>query len=285
MKKDVIAFIYDFDGTLSPCNMQEYDFLPKINLKASEFWKTADQRARDNNADSILAYMTLMLEKCSNTSCNQLTKDKFAEYGKNIDFFPGVETWFTRINDYTLSLGLTPQHYVLSSGIKEMIAGSKIADEFEDIFACSYIYDENGIAIAPGVAINYTGKTQFLFRINKGVHNVWDNSRINDYIAKEERPVPFSSMLYFGDGLTDVPCMKLIKDQGGHAISVYKPLSGRKEAERLYTENRVNFLAEADYRENTRLDQIVKAVIRKIKADRTLYKFQKENLHNDTSAY
>ena len=278
MKKDVIAFIYDFDGTLSPRNMQEYDFLPKVNLKADELWKEADQRARKNNADSILSYMTLMLEKCSSTSCVQLTKAKFAEYGKNIDFFPGVEDWFDRINSYTKHNDLIPQHYVLSSGIKEMIEGSKIAHQFEDIFACSYIYDENGKAIAPGVAINYTGKTQFLFRINKGVHNVWDNSRINDYIPKDERPVPFSSMLYFGDGLTDVPCMKLIKDMGGHSISVYKPHTGKTEAERLFKENRVNFFAEANYKKDSRLDQIVKGIISKIKADRLLYRFSKETV-------
>ncbi|MCF7918938.1 MAG: haloacid dehalogenase-like hydrolase [Candidatus Cloacimonetes bacterium] len=268
--KPVIAFIYDFDGTLSPRNMQEYDFLPHVGLEPGEFWAEANKRAVDNNADTILAYMTLMLEKCSGSQCVQLTREKFAAYGKNIDFFPGVEDWFGLINSYVISHGFIPQHYVLSSGVKEMIAGSAIAHNFEDIFACSYIYDEKGVAIAPGVSINYTGKTQFLFRINKGVHNVWDNSIINDYVPKEERPVPFTRMIYFGDGFTDVPCMKLVKDQGGHSISVYKPGKGKDEACRLFRESRVNFTATADYRPGSELDTIVKAIVNKIVSDTTL---------------
>jgi 2-hydroxy-3-keto-5-methylthiopentenyl-1-phosphate phosphatase len=270
--KQVIALIYDFDGTLSPRNMQEYDYLPHVGIKPAEFWAAANKRAVDNNADTILAYMTLMLEKCSDSQCMQLTREKFASYGKNIEFFPGVKDWFSRINRYVNSLGFTAQHYVLSSGVKEMIAGSAIAHNFEEIFACSYIYDERGVAIAPGVAINYTGKTQFLFRINKGVHKVYDNSVINDYIPKDERPVPFANMIYFGDGLTDVPCMKLVKDQGGHSISVYKPGKGKAEADKLFKENRVNFIAEADYEENAAIDIIVKAIIDKVSADVRLAK-------------
>ena len=268
--RPVIAFIYDFDGTLSPKNMQEYDFLPQINIEPQEFWAAANKRAVDNNADTILAYMMLMLEKCAGNSCVKLTREKFAGYGKGIEFFEGVEGWFELVNEYVRSQGLEPEHYVLSSGIKEMIAGSRIARHFKEIFACSYIYDEQGVAIAPGVAINYTGKTQFLFRINKGVYNVWDNSLINDFVPKSERPVPFRHMVYFGDGSTDVPCMKLIKDQGGHSISVYKPGSGEQLAKKLFKENRVNFVAEADYRKGSKLHVIVKAIIDKVMTDNKL---------------
>lgn len=273
--KPVIAFIYDFDGTLSPRNMQEYDFLPHLGIEPREFWAAANKRAVENNADTILAYMMLMLEKCAGGSCEKLTKAKFAGYGSGIEFYAGVEDWFERINDYVSAKGLQAEHYVLSSGIKEMIAGSRISHHFKEIFACSYIYDEQGVAIAPGVAINYTGKTQFLFRINKGVHNVWDNSLINDYIPKAERPVPFSHMVYFGDGKTDVPCMKLVKDQGGHSISVYKPESGKAEACRLYIESRVNFIAVADYRQGGELEIIAKAIVDKVVADNVVYGLMK----------
>ncbi len=273
--KPVIAFIYDFDGTLSPRNMQEYDFLPQLNIEPKEFWAAANKRAVENNADTILTYMMLMLQKCAGTSCVVLTKEKFAGYGESIEFYEGVESWFDRINSYADSKGMQPRHYVLSSGIKEIIAGSRIASNFEEIFACSYIYNERGVAIAPGVAINYTGKTQFLFRINKGVHKVWDNSLINDYVPKEDRPVPFSNMIYFGDGKTDVPCMKLVKDQGGHSISVYKPESGKAEACRLYRENRVNFIAAADYRQGGELETIAKAIVDKVVADNVVYALMK----------
>ncbi|MDP8211615.1 MAG: HAD family hydrolase [Candidatus Stygibacter australis] len=268
--KPVIAFIYDFDGTLSPRNMQEYDFLPQLGIEPQEFWETANKRAVENNADTILAYMMLMLEKCAGTSCVKLTKDKLAGYGRSIEFFAGVESWFDRVNEYVQSKNMLAEHYVLSSGIKEMIAGSRIAKYFKEIFACSFIYNDQGVAISPGVAINYTGKTQFLFRINKGVYNVWDNSLINDYVPKDKRPVPFTNMIYFGDGITDVPCMKLIKDQGGHSISVYKPGRGEQEARRLYDENRVNFIAEADYQQDSKLHIIVKTIIDKVMTDNRL---------------
>jgi haloacid dehalogenase-like hydrolase len=277
--KPVIAFIYDFDGTLSPRNMQEYDFLPHLGIEPQEFWAAANKRAVDNNADTILSYMMLMLEKCAGGSCVKLTKDKLAGYGRSIEFFAGVESWFDRINEYVDSKGMQAEHYVLSSGIKEMIAGSRIAKYFKEIFACSFIYNEQGEAISPGVAINYTGKTQFLFRINKGVHDVWDNSLINDYVPKNKRPVPFRHMVYLGDGSTDVPCMKLIKDQGGHSISVYKPGKGKQAAQKLYSENRVNFITEADYREGGELEKIAKAIVDKVVADNVVYRLMRSAVY------
>ena len=267
-RKARVALIYDFDGTLSPGNMQEYDFFPQLGMTPKQFWSAAKQRAEKHEADEILSYMTLMLESCTPSSGVRVTKESFAEYGKKVELFDGVKNWFSRINIFAKENELLPHHFIISSGIKEMIAGTSIQNKFTKIFASSFIYDQHGVAHAPGLAINYTTKTQFLFRINKGVLNAWDNSRINEHISKAERDIPFNQMIFIGDGTTDIPCMKLTKDQGGHSIAVYRPGSRQKsKAEKLMKENRVNFVAPADYTAGKLLDTQVKAVIKKIAAD------------------
>lgn len=267
-RKARVALIYDFDGTLSPGNMQDYDFFPQLSIKPKAFWENAKKRAQDHEADEILSYMTLMLESCTPSSGVRITRSAFAEYGRNVELFAGVKEWFSRINAFAKDNDLLPHHFIISSGIKEMIEGTPIKKRFSKIFASSFIYDQHDVAVAPGMAINYTTKTQFLFRINKGVLNVWDNSRINEYVPKEERQIPFNQMIFIGDGTTDVPCMKLTKDQGGHAVAVYRPGSRlKKKAEGLLSEKRVNYVAPADYSEGKPLDQFVKAVIGKISAD------------------
>ena len=267
-RKPRIALIYDFDGTLSPGNIQEYDFFPQLGMTPDQFWTAAKKRAKDHEADEILSYMTLMLESCTSLSGVRVTREAFAQYGKKVKLFDGVKEWFPRINSFAKENGLLPHHFIISSGIKEMIAGTPIAKEFTEIFASSFIYDQHYAASAPGLAINYTTKTQFLFRINKGVLNVWDNSKINEYVKKADRDIPFSQMIFIGDGTTDVPCMKLTKDQGGHSIAVYRPGSHQKiKAGNLLKDNRVNFVAPADYADGKLLDTQVKAVIRKIAAD------------------
>jgi len=221
--------------------------------------------------------MTLMLDKSASSNVC-INKEAFAQYGKEVDLFPGVLEWFLRINQFAADNDVIPEHYILSSGIKEMVAGTPIAQHFKKIFASSFIYEQHGVAKAPGLAINYTTKTQFLFRINKGVLNAWDNSKINEYILKENREVPFGQMVYIGDGTTDVPCMKLTKDQGGHSIAVYKPNSPKKAtAEQLLYEERVNFVAPADYRENKTLDNQVKAIIKKIVANFEVRKLERSS--------
>jgi len=274
-RKPRVALIYDFDGTLSPGNMQEYDFFPQLGMTTSQFWKESKKRAKDHDADEILAYMTLMLDKAASTDVC-ISKEAFAKCGKEVDLFPGVVEWFKRIDQFAHENDVIPEHYILSSGIKEMVAGTPIAKHFKKIFASSFIYEQHGMAKAPGLAINYTTKTQFLFRINKGVLNAWDNSKINAYQKKSDRHIPFEQMIYIGDGLTDVPCMKLTKDQGGHSIAVYKPNSPKKAtAEQLLEEQRVNFVAPADYRQGKALDLQVKAVILKIAADFEVHKLER----------
>ncbi len=266
-----VAIAYDFDGTLSPGNMQEYDFIPKLGMKKGDFWKQAMQLAKDCDGDPILAYLNLMLDR-ANANKVPIRRQDFVDYGKSVELFPGVEEWFDRIDAYGKQLGLSVKHYIISSGIREMVEGSPVAKKFERIFASAYAYDQNGVAYAPALAINYTTKTQYLFRINKGTLDAWDNSLINAYVPQEERPVPFERMLYLGDGETDVPCMRTVKDLGGHSMAVYKPKrNGAKAlAGQLTDEGRVNFVAPADYREGKTIDKQVKAVLDRIAADVSL---------------
>lgn len=267
--KPRIALMYDFDGTLSPGNMQEYDFIPELKIKPAQFWGEAKRWAKEQEADGILAYMCLMLKKATASDEVKITRKAIQGYGKSIELFPGVRDWFKRINSYAKNQGVKVEHFIISSGLREMIEGSPVASQFKKIFASSFIYDQNDVAKWPGMAVNYTTKTQFIFRINKGVLDVWDNSRINEYMAMEERPIPFTRMVYLGDGETDVPCMKLVKAQGGHSIAVFKPGSRKKKeiSEKLLNEDRVSFIAPADYSENAKLDSLIKALIRKIAAE------------------
>jgi hypothetical protein len=198
-----------------------------------------------------------------------LQRKSFQDFGKNIELFKGVKEWFKLINACGKKIGVEIEHYVNSSGLIEMIEGTPIAKEFKKIFACSYLYDIDGKAIWPAVAVNYTTKTQFLFKINKGIDSIFVNKKVNDYIPDNERRVPFTQMVYFGDGETDIPCMKLIKEQGGHSIAVYKPRDSKKikTSEKLIIENRVNFACPADYSEGSEIFKVVKTILEKIKAD------------------
>ena len=273
--KLTVALIYDFDGTLSPGNMQEYDFIPAVGSKSSEFWSASSQLARDQDADPILTYMAKMIQEARSRGVS-LKRSSFQESGRKIELFPGVREWFGRINAYGAEKGIKVVHYINSSGIKEMIEGTPIAKEFKKIYACSFLYDVDGVAYWPAVAVNYTNKTQFIFKINKGVEPVWDAKAVNQYIDESKRPVPFRHMIYFGDGTTDIPCMRLVKSSGGYSIAVYDPArdEGRGESDRLIRENRVNFVSPADYTEGRELDRIVKTVIDKIDADHELSKLE-----------
>lgn len=270
-RKPRIAICYDFDGTLAPGNMQEYDYIPQLKMTSKGFWEEVQARAKEQEGDGILAYMGLMLEKAKADPSKGIlvTKNAFADYARKVEFFPGVDSWFERINQYGREHGSIIEHFIISSGIREMIEGTSIAKQFKKIFASSFMYDQHGVAYWPSLALNYTTKTQFLFRINKGNLDVWDDSKINQYLPHNERPVPFERMIYIGDGSTDVPCMRLVKEQGGHSIAVYQPGSCNKKqsAEQLLKEKRVNFIAPADYRKSKTIDKQVKTVIERISID------------------
>lgn len=267
-----VAIIYDFDGTLSPGNMQEYDFLPAVGKDNKKFWKASTQKAIENDADPILVYLSEMIAAARNSNTS-LKREAFMRSGEKVRFFEGVEEWFTRINEYGASQGLEVEHFINSSGIKEMIEGTSIAKEFKRIFACSFLYDVDGVAYWPAVSVNYTNKTQFIFKINKGIMDVSDTEKINDFMHEKERPVPFSNMIYIGDGTTDIPCMRLVKEKLGNSIAVYDPKKGSKRTiNKLLEDERVNFIAEADYRPESRLDKIVKSIIDRLAIDSRLQK-------------
>lgn len=266
-KRIPMAIAYDFDGTLAPGNMQEYDFIPALSMRSPAFWKAVDALAVEHEMDQILAYMYAMLQEADKAKVPVRRAD-FRNYGARIRLFPGVEEWFDRIDDYAAAKGIRLDHYVISSGLREMVEGTSIARKFRKIYASGFMFDHNGVARWPALGLNYTTKTQYLFRINKGTLDVHDNSIINTFVPKEKRPVPFEHMIFIGDGETDIPCMRLVKDQGGHAIAVYgasRP-GARKKAERLISEGRANVVARADYRPGSQIDLAVKAIIDRIEA-------------------
>ncbi len=263
-----IALIYDFDGTLSAGNMQEYDFIPAVGKENREFWDESNRIAHEQDADQVLAYMYKMIHEARAAGIS-LKREAFRESGAKITLYPGVSDWFARINGYAASRGITLHHYLNSSGLKEMIEGTAIADEFRKIYACSFLYDVDGVAYWPAVAVNYTNKTQFIFKINKGVDSVYDSVKVNEYIPEVQRPMPFRRMIYFGDGTTDIPCMKLVKEQGGHSIAVYDPQSAEEHraVHTLIRDNRVSYVCPADYSEGQAIDRLVRTIIDKIEAD------------------
>lgn len=273
MAKKLIPFAiaYDFDGTLAPGNMQEFEFVPTIGMTKKAFWAEVGELAKKHDADNILMYMKHMLDKAEAAHV-PVHKQNFLDFGRSVALFDGVESWFDRINVYGRQRGLKVEHFIISSGIREMIEGTPIARKFSAIYASSFVYDHNGVAEWPGLAVNYTTKTQFLFRINKGIPNVYDNSRINEFVPKQDRPVPFENMVFVGDGETDIPCFRLVKDQGGHAIAVYKPSTrgAKGRAEKLVEDGRVNFIAPANYSEGSEMETFLKGVIDKVAADGVL---------------
>ncbi len=269
MKKPIVALMYDFDKTLSTKDMQEYGFIPDLNMTANAFWEEVKALTDSEEMDNILAYMYLMVEKCREKKI-RITREEFNKLGEKIKFFDGVKTWFSRISREGEKLGVRVEHYIVSSGIKEIIEGTEIAknNTFKKIYACEFMYDYNGTILWPKFAVNYTAKTQFLFRINKGVLDINSKSaeRLNDYTQDKDRRIPFKNMIYIGDGLTDVPCMKLVKVNGGQSIAVYNPGQGKEIAQKLIKNGRVNFCVPADYSEGSDLEAIVLAIMNKIKA-------------------
>ncbi len=270
-KRVSMAIVYDFDGTLAPGNMQEHHFIPKIKIKKEKFWREADELVDKHQADPILMYMHLMLRKADEAGVS-IRRNDFKEHGRKIRLFEGVLGWFDRITKYGKSKDVRIEHYLVSSGNAEIIAGTPIKRKFKKIYASKFLFNQNDIAIWPALAINYTTKTQYLFRINKGAHDLSDNTGINKFTARKDRPIPFENMIYIGDGDTDIPCFRLVKDQGGTSIAVYKTSTkgARKKAETYLRDERVHCIAPAIYTEDSNLDKTVKAGIDVIAARKTL---------------
>jgi hypothetical protein len=272
-----VAIAYDFDGTLAPGNMQEHSFLPKLGIPKEDFWAEANRVGQENDMDGILAYMELMLKKARQKNIS-IHREDFEQFGNDISFFEGVTTYFDRINEYAMGLGIELEHNIISSGLREFIAGTSIAKYFRNIFASGFKYDDQGTAEWAALAVNYTNKTQYLFRINKGIDNSHDNTLINRQMPPEEKAVPFSRMIYIGDGETDVPAMKMLKYQGGSTIAVYCPdcqtEDGRKTPKELCLEllkqDRVDFIAPANYLDGSQLDKTIKLLLKRIQINHQL---------------
>ena len=266
------ALVYDFDGTLAPGNIQEHSLLPNyLRITKQAFWDLVGTEKQAHDSDQILIYLKLLLDVARSKNL-PITREILAKHGKDTPFYDGVTEWFERINGYAGARGLGLEHYVVSSGNEEMIRGSAIAHRFERIFACKYIYDKKGEAIWPGSVVNYTTKTQFLFRINKGVDTYWDDSRVNRWVPMEDRPIPFNRIIYIGDGDTDIPSMKTVRHQGGHSIAVFDPKewAAGKAQERAYNliaEDRAHFVVPADYVQGSQLDVTVKGILGRIARD------------------
>ncbi|MEO3470622.1 HAD family hydrolase [Roseomonas sp. CAU 1739] len=243
-----VAIAYDFDGTLAPGNMQEHVFLPKLGLDARAFWARSNQLAEEQQGDPILTYMHRMLVEAAAADV-PVRREDWAAHGAGITLFPGVETWFDRVNAAGAARGLAVEHYVISSGLRELVEGTAIRRHFRAVFASGFLYNASGAAIAPAIAVNYTTKTQYLFRINKDALDLADNTAVNAYRPPEARRVPFANIIFIGDGDTDIPCFRLVKEQGGHAIAVH-PAGDAQRAERtrkLITDGRVHCAVPADY--------------------------------------
>ena len=261
-QRPIIAFLYDFDKTLCTTDMQNYAFIPSLGMTPAEFWAEANGFGRRNRIDGVLAYMYTMLREAEKKNL-PFTRADLVDKGRGIVFFPGVEGWFRRINDYGETLGVQVEHYIISSGLREIIEGSSISGEFKEIYASEFYYDENGVPVWPKLAVNFTAKTQFVYRINKGVLDVSDDKTLNDSMPDDSKRIPFTNMVYMGDGLSDVPCMKMMRAYGGQAIAVYQG-GNRQGVEDLLAKGRVDFIFPADYSEGTALDATVKHIIQKM---------------------
>lgn len=274
----VLAICYDFDKTLSPDDMQAQGYIQSVGYDIKEFWNKSNGLANENDMDTNLAYMYTMMTEAEGNFV--FSKKNLAEYGAKVKLFNGVEDWFERIRAYGKQHHVIVEHYIISSGLKEMIEGTSIAKNgaFEKIYASSFYYNERGVAVWPAQVINYTSKTQFLFRIEKGTLDINDPA-VNEYFSPNKIRVPFRNIVYIGDSDTDIPCMKLVNSSGGHSIGVYNPdTKDKSKVMKMMNDNRIRHYAPADYSENKELDQLIKAIIDKTASYEVLESHYYENL-------
>ncbi|MDY4937293.1 MAG: haloacid dehalogenase-like hydrolase [Candidatus Onthovivens sp.] len=266
MDKPIVAIMYDFDKTLAITDMQNFNFIPNMGYTVEEFWNETSEFCDKEQIDKILGYMYMMIHTAKKNGI-KLTRKFLNEQSKDIKYFRGVENWFNRIREYGKERGLIIEHYLITSGNKEIVEATSIAKEFKAIFGCEYIYDETGEAIWPKLMINYTQKTQYIFRISKGLISDNDDKKINEKTMT--RRIPYNRMIYLGDGLTDVPSMIVVKENGGNSIAVYKK-GERDKVVHLFEDQRVNFICKADYSENSELDKVIKLILDSIVIDESL---------------
>ena len=255
-----MAICYDFDRTLCPDDMQAFTFIPSVGMDADTFWAESNQTARMNRMDRNLAWMKKMIDEATRTG-RSIRREAFEALGRDVKLYPGVESWFERVNGYGRRRGIEVEHYVISSGLREIIQGSAIARHLSRIYASSFLYDAQGSAVWPTQVVNYTNKTQFIFRIAKGVFDENDDA-VNRTMNADDLYVPYPNMVYIGDSATDIPSMRVVKNKGGFAIGVYDPAADqRRTVYDLFEDRRIDFFAPADYRPGKPLYRMVSKII------------------------
>lgn len=260
IKKPIMAIMYDFDKTLSTTDMQNYGFIPSLGMTPDQFWGATGEFSKKTGTERILSYMWMMIQLAKQKGI-QCTRSWLNSLGKQIVYYPGVEAWFKRINEYGKKRNIKIEHYLISSGTKEIVEGTTIAKEFTKMYGCEFYYDpETKLPVWPKLAINYTQKTQYFFRISKGITNVHDDSVNN---KTTNRRIPYENMVYLGDGMTDVPCMVLVKQNGGNSIAIYNK-KDQVNVSSLLKGGRVNFACLGDYTEGSDLDETMKLIIDEI---------------------
>ena len=280
---DRMAICYDFDKTLSPDDMQTFTLIPSFGMKKEEFWEESNKLAKDNLMDNNLAWMFQLLQY-SRAKRLPIRKSYFHDIGAEVPLYKGVEKWFGRINEYARKRGIEVEHYIISSGLKEIIEGSKIAPEFKRVYASSYLYSPDGVAEWPAQAINYTNKTQYIFRIAKGCFEEYDE-RVNDSMSADQLYIPYENIVYIGDSATDIPCMRLVKSKGGFSIGVFDPEKNAcKKVYQLYSDGRIDFYAPADYSSKSDISRYMRQII-DIIAAREIIKTEQRGLHVNAEAY
>ena len=270
-KKPIVAILYDFDSTLSKSDMQNFGFIPALGMTPAEFWGATTKFSEDTGCERTLSYLYMMV-KLTKQKGIKMDKQWLAKMGQNIEFFPGVLTWFKRINDYGREAGVRVEHYLVSSGNKEIVEGSAIAKEFKVLYACEFLYDEQGNPTWPKLAINYTQKTQYFFRISKGVYDANDDVGVNQKTPTHR--IPYSNIVYIGDGMTDIPAMIIAKNNGGKSIAVF-PKGREDKVQGLYQDGRVNYVCQADYREGKELEKVMHLIMQGVQINSSLV--QREN--------
>lgn len=258
-----MAICYDFDKTLSPDDMQTFTLIPSFGIDKKDFWDSSNQLAKVNLMDNNLAWMFELIRH-SKFKGKSLKKEYFHKIGADVKLYKGVEDWFKRTTEYAAKRGIELEHYIISSGLKEIIEGSKISSAFKRIYASAYLYSADGIAEWPAQAINYTNKTQYIFRIAKGFMDEYDE-RVNSSVSEEQLRIPYENIVYIGDSATDIPCMRLVKSRGGYSVGVYDPeKDNRAKVYQLYNDGRLNFYAPADYTARGKLFAYIKQIINEI---------------------
>jgi hypothetical protein len=267
--QNTIAIVYDYDQTLSPSYMQDETVFPAFGINSESFWRRCSELVRDNGYDNELAYMKVLLDTLG---MDRPTNADLKSLGQKLNFYKGIPEMFEQfrnglLTEEQLSYGISVEHYVISSGLKVLIDGSRLQPYVRAIFGCEFDVDEQDRITFPKRVISHTQKTQYLFRINKGLLDVTQD--VNDHMDAAIRPIPFPNMIYLGDGPTDVPCFTVMKKNGGEAIAVYNPDDparvGFKKCYQLSTHaDRVKHIAPADYRPKTHLRMLLEEMVEEI---------------------